>query len=510
VLDGTYPQSLSWEQTADKIYKTAVPQTGQSPGLLIYAGTATPPVSTLQFTGPVTRIQPDAVLLQTKNIYCNFRVTSIDLAENRISGITFFRDSRHWQSGIPVEVRQVENGQYIKFSLNTLNGLTVAPQSLTRPGHWYWNAQEQAIYLYSDKNPATFSVEVGQKTTGLTIKNQEHILIKDLMIKGFNEMGVCLFGCRNITLRNIHVQAIGANGAKLGISLQNSSNCTVTGNTVEYVLVNGIGIYSFQAKSSGNKISANTLSHIGGSGISLSTDEPSQANLVHGNVINDNTINHTNLLAYDSGGIYTLFAGKDNVIQNNIIKNGGSEYLQSDGILIDYGTLPVNIINNTIENNSMGGIVVTGKDHRIIGNKIKNNGTGFWQSAQIMFFPIDNNTSNCTVRSNTVEAGERQKLFMVLNALPAAHTPSHDIDYNTYFSKTSDGFCWSRGWACDKWLDFTSWKNETAGDKHSNFSRHPLPSSRSILPAPSKPEQDQTKAPPLSLLSAGKSGANLL
>ncbi len=477
ILDGTNPAPIIWKQSGPHIYQTVAHIWDKPPGILIYRNNPSPAIATLQFRSAVNRVKTGAVLIQTRNGYCNFRVTSVDIVNKRISGVTFFRNPGHWSVDAPVEVRQTENAKYVKFKLSlSRHGLVSMPQSLTLPGHWCWDKQKHSVYLHSRLNPADFSVKIAQFKWGFVALNQKHLIIKDLAIRGYSEIGINLFKCQHIHVKNTHISHIGANGAKTGILLNNSSNCTINSNGIESVLVTGIGIYAYNNSDSPgeeaccNKIIDNTILYPGSAGISLATDSRWQARMVHDNIIKGNTVDHANMLAYDAGGIYSLFVGSKNVIQGNIVRNGGSEYLQSSGIMADSGSAPINIIDNLVENNSFGGIVVTGKGHNISHNRVKNNGYGSWQSAQLVFFTVTDNASACTVQYNTIEAGNSQKLLMVINGKPVIGHYNHSFDYNRYLSKETDGFCWQNGWRCDRWININRWRQKTGQDRHSTFS----------------------------------------
>ena len=476
LLDGTYPGNITWRQSGHDIYHTVTPDWDTPPGVLIYNNKPGPAVATLQFRSSVSRVKEGAVLLQIQNGYCNFLVTSVDIINKRISGITSFRNPDQWSLDAPVEVRQTENGKYAKFNL-TLghHGLLSMPQSLTRPGYWYWDKQQHSVYLCSRLNPSDLCIKIARFQWGFVALNQKYLVLKDMAFRGYSEIGINLFKCQNISVTNTHVSAIGTNGAKVGILLNNSSNCNIAENRIESVLCTAMEIYAFDNSKSPteeaccNKIVGNTILYSGSAGICLATDSRSQAYMVHDNIIKSNTVDHANTLTYDAGGIYSLFVGSGNAIQDNIVRNGGSEYLQSSGIMADSGSAPMDITDNFIEKNSFGGIVVTGKGHNINGNVIKNNGNGAWQSAQLVFFTVTANASECTVKSNTVEAGDNQKLFMIINGKPVMGYAHHFIDYNIYLGKENNGFCWQNGWKCDQWIDISNWRQKTGQDRHSDF-----------------------------------------
>ncbi len=473
VFDGTCNSVISWQQVGPNLYKSTTPLWKQDPGLLIYDGVPYPATTTLKFTSdsPVNSIHPGAILLQVQGRYANFWVTSVNAAERKISGITFFRDpTYYWQSSTRVEVRQEKNGEEEKFylTIGSPDGLQGDPKSLTKDGQWYWDAIQHSVYLYSKTDPSDHIIEIGQLKSGIKIIGQRYLRIKNISIRGFTETGIHLINCRNIVVKNLHVSAIGSNNAKVGILLQGSDHCNVTGNRVESVLVNGISLYI----ASYNRIIHNKILHAGAAGITLSRDDSSQK--ADGNLFKNNIIKHSNVFTYDSGGIYFFMAGAGNVIRGNRVRNGGSRELQSSGIMVDIGSLPVTITKNTVENNSMGGIVLTGTGHTVTKNRIRYNGFGYWQSAQIILFPVTGNVSDCTIHSNTVAAANGQKLFLVINALPHPDDIPNDIDRNTYQATDSETFCWTDGWTCSPWLDFATWRTRTGQDLHSTFRIKPI------------------------------------
>ncbi len=480
VLDGTYGDTISWQQVEGNLYKGTAPALNQDPGLLIYDGVPYPAITTLQFTtdSPVVSVHPGAILLQTQGRYANFWVTSVDVADKRLSGITFFCDPRYyWRDSTPVEVRQSKGGREEKLNLivGSPGGPLTDPQGLTRTGQWYWNDSEKAVYLYSENDPAAHDVEVGLLASGIKIVGQRYLRIQDISIRGFTETAVHLISCNNVALQDLHVSTTGSRGAKVGILLQESDHCTVKDNRVESVLVNGIGL--FLANS--NSVTGNTILYPGAAGIALSRDNPDQH--ADSNILKNNTIEHGNVFAYDSGGIYFFMAGADNLVQGNTVRYGGSGELQSSGIMVDNGSLPVTIVDNTVESNSMGGIVLAGEGHTVTGNRVRYNGSGYWQSAQFIFFPVTANASDCTVRANTVAATGSQKLFMVINALPGTGDLPHDIDHNAYLATDPATFCVTSGWSCDSWLNFAAWRMKTGHDLSSSFQlvRPAIPSSAS-------------------------------
>jgi parallel beta-helix repeat protein len=472
LIDGSYsgfPVPLQWQRVEGDIYRTLQPTWNNDPGILIYKGTGKPAISTLSFdfSTPVDGVKIGAVLLQTVGAYCNLWVTSVDTTANTISGITFFRTpTTHWVVQTPVEVRQLDaTGKEEKFTLTLASpgGLSVtAVQDLTQPGHWYWNASEKAIYLFSFIDPATVTVEPGQQRWGFVSQFQEYLDIHDLSFRGAKEVGTYFFGCKGITIDNITVSDIGANGHHSGILFHNTQKSTANNSTVDSALVNGI--VSF-AKSPGsewncnfNTFSGNQVLNSGAAGIMLAAETIMQAGYINDNTVSGNTIEGANTLSYDSAGIYLVNVNSGNQLSDNMVSNGGSAELRSAGIMIDSAVPAVTIQENTVENNSLAGVAVTGSGHTITNNNIMNNGVPSWESAQLIFFTVHKNASGCEVKENTLTAGEDQALFLVLDGKPTMNDDPHDIDFNTYSSPSLTSFCWDNKYTCEQSVDFESWK----------------------------------------------------
>ncbi len=488
LVSGTYDGPVSWEQVADNLYRTTVPQWPKDPGILLYQGIPKPSIMTIESASPVDHIRPGAVLIQTGGAYCNLYVTNVDPVERKISGITFFRNpDRNWLPGSTIQVRQVDEstGREVSstITISENGGLHANPEYLNAPGQWCYNSEEQTIYLYSESVPYAATVKFGQVPYGFMAKNQSHITLKDLAFRGFQDTGIYFFNGTGIKVSGVHIYGVGSNGYMTGILFHNVRHSTVENSKVEYTLRHGICIYAMSADpdtdraGSNNKIVGNEVSNTGSDGISMATDSVDQGPNIQNNYIAKNQISEANLLSYDAAGIYLLNIGQDNRIAENTIKDCGSSQLRSAGIMVDTGGVSIMMEGNRIENNSLAGIAVTGQGHIIRNNILKNNGVKSWDSAQIIFFTVTENASGCTVVNNTMEAGPDQILFMVLNAVSTDADMPHYIDYNSYISANPKPFCWSAGYSCSEPVDFNTWKciSGTHIDDHSVYNQTPSP-----------------------------------
>ncbi len=500
LLDGTYWGSISWENVTGGIYKTSSPSWPSDPGILFYDDIPGPSITTLESATSVDDIKPGAVLVQTSGYYGNFYVTAVNPQTRKLYGITFFRDpEKYWLSETNVEVRQIDEvtGKEVTspLTISVNGGLHVEPESLTEPGQWYWNPDDKALYLYADSLDNADNVDVGQNTWGIVANTQHDITVENLAFRGFKEVGAYFAGCIGIKVNNVSLFGIGTNGHMTGILLLDTKNSIVENSKVEYALRTGISIYDWRLEadlSSNNTISGNEIINSGSAGISLATDTVERRICIQNSLIAGNTIENSNLLSYDAAGIYMLNVGEGNRIISNIIRNGGSAQLRSAGIMVDSDVLPVVIDGNTIENNSLGGITVTGASHIITNNFLRNNGVTSWDSAQLTFFTVKSNAQGCTVEHNTLDCGADQMLFVVLNGKPTASDQPHIINNNDYISANDTPFCWINKYTCpgeDK-KTFPQWKcaSGTLIDSQSSFNGEQPPEEpagcEEIIPPP--------------------------
>jgi hypothetical protein len=522
VFDGTYPDNIAWMHVSGNIYRTFLPAWETEPGVLFYKGVPKPAITTLTFRDPVpARLKSGAILIQYQvdpRVYTNLWVTSS--SGNTVSGITFFEITTN-ATTVYVRQRNAEGVEEQWPDPLSLEGVTASTVGLTEPGHWYWNEKEKAIYLYADDVPDE-TVGIGSLDIGIDSRRHDYLTIQDITLQGFNSTGLVLNLTTGSTVKNMNVYGIGATGDKTGILLKNADYNHITDNRVDAVLRSGIGLYGAPPADgstmvSHNIVSGNRVTNTGSTGISLNTDHRYDiiARNVVDNIIENNTIIDANTMSYDAAGVYTLFIGLGNIIRSNTIKNGGSSELRSAGIMIDGGSIIIDgqpnalqIYDNTIENNSLGGIVVSGEGHLIRENTLYCNGVPSWESAQMLFFAaFGANAADCRVHGNVMEADWGQKLVSVLNGMGEGSVP-HDIDENIYRSNPVESFCWSR-YECSQPLDFNSWKIESEQDALSTFSLG-ISTPPVDKPDPPEPDPDPDPDPPEEHKGQGISGVYLL
>jgi len=466
LFDGTY--SPRWTRVGPGLYRTAMAEGGE-PGLLHYRGQPRPRLTVLRFPDPPAGLRPGAVLLQLEGGYRAFVVRAV--RGRLVSGVTFFKLA----PGVPVHVRQLEDGREEQWPEPLPPPEIVAdPAGLTRPGEWLWSPEERAVYLRSDVPPASAGVRLARVRWGLRLANASHVRVEELTFRGMGEVGVLVQASDHVVLRGLTVQGVGSSGHKTGILLFGSRDSAVEDCRVEDVMGNGVAVYAFgppgalERRAWNNRIAGNTVLRAGAAGISLATDFPPQAELVQHNRVENNRVEGANRYSYDAAGIYTLFVGGGNVIAGNTVTGGGSSRLRSAGIMLDVGTAPTRVEGNRLEDNSNGGVVLTGPGHVLRGNRMARNCAPSWDCAQLVLFPVRAN-GGATASENRLEAGPGQKLVLRL-ATPRFPVAPSSFDRNAYAATDPRPFCWSESWSCTRWLSFTEWQR-LGFDQHASFTQ---------------------------------------
>ncbi len=450
-VDGRLERSPAWEALGGGLWRARPEADGV--GVLFYQGEPRPPIVTLEFASPPAGLRPGAILLQLDATYRSFHVTAV--RGRRVAGVTLFAMAPDKK----VYVRQIEDGRERQWAATLSPPRTVRdPRLLTRPGDWYWDPEEGAVYLRSER-PPDGAVRLGVRAWGLRISRTHDLVVEGLEFVGQSQVGVWLDSSQRVVLRGLRVYGTGAAGHKTGVLLFNSSHCTLERSTVERTLGNAVAVFGFgpgeraPCKSVGNRIAGNRVLEAGSAGISLATDFPAQAPLVAGNVVEGNQILRANRLTYDAAGIYTLFVAGGNVIRDNLVRDGGTPELRSAGVMLDVGTGPTRLEGNRLEGNSNAGLAVTGGGHELVGNDVRHNCAPSWSCAQLVFFPVRAN-AGALVEENRLEGGK----LLLRTRNPRLQPAASSFAHNLYVSGDARPFCWSDGWECETWLGFAAWR----------------------------------------------------
>jgi len=373
-------------------------------------------------------------------------VVGVDEPSKTMTAIT---NSSAWDTRRQIIVRQInpDTGKEETWPKNP-PPIDLSPKiiSLQEDGQWFWD--NGRIYLFSHQPPSTVTLRVGSRSFGINTNHQNYLNIRNIAIFGANSAGVHMTGTNNSKIRRMNIS---------GIILKDSSYNTLSHNLLENNLGVGVAVYGSAGVSDYNTISNNTINDSGSSGVVVGGETPSQ---VEYNAVKDNTISRSNQLAYDSGGIYVYFSGEGNVIKRNTIQDGGTDELKSAGIMLDIDAGPVRIERNTIRNNSHGGIILTESNHVIRQNILQYNSRPQFKTAEIVFFPVNDDVTNIEVRHNDFAAAPGRSFFRV----STGSTIGHDIDKNDYVGGGATPFYWA-----GQEMSFEEWQQDTLHDLNSTY-----------------------------------------
>ncbi|MDH4317628.1 MAG: right-handed parallel beta-helix repeat-containing protein [Desulfobulbaceae bacterium] len=460
LIDCTTALNENRQQVEDEIYSFPWPR---KPGVLFYRNLPKPSVMSLTFA-PENNPPKGAILLQlqTNTPYTNLWVIGSDPQTGLVTGLSVFEEK--WDTKRKVTIRRPDPRTGLEEQLPPMApplAVSHVLQSLLEPGHWYW--AEGKIYLRDKKDPSAAQIRVSDLDYGINTKGHDYLTIENLAIRGAGTVGLFLLNSNHCRISGNHILGTGLLTHSTGILFMNASDNLVSGNRVEHSLGTGISVYAYDGLSHRNTVAANTVLDSGASGIMIGGEVGFRVQYTE---VADNTVERANQIAYDSAGIYTYFCGSGNIIERNVIRGGGSKELKSSGIMIDIDSGPMIVRYNTIENNSHGGIVITEKGHFIHHNHLLNNAPPHWKSAEIVFFPVNDDVSDCEVTDNHLRTGPDMFLYRIAKG----SNRGHFIDRNTYIGGPKNPFFLE-----ERNLDFQQWQQSTGADAHSIHRRDKHP-----------------------------------
>jgi parallel beta-helix repeat protein len=293
-----------------------------------------------------------------------------------------------------------------------------AADQLNAPGEWYYDPVSSTVsYKPSDPNWTGGNAVGANLSQVFAINGASNITLGGLTINGStnNGVGIDIVNSSNITVEGDHIYGVGT-GVHLSGSTQVQIHGSEINNTVgnAIALVNGSNyntvagnsihdIGTLQAYSSGisffgssnNDFANNTIANIskfgiaGGSNLGL-TDAS------YNNIIEYNSIDHTNLASSDGGGIMIIGTQQNltgDIIRYNSVSNvtaagttswdgtAGSTFLDplsklvSFGIYLDDFASGIQVYGNVL-NHNISGIDIHSGWNNTITNNIVANGTG--------------------------------------------------------------------------------------------------------------------------------------
>jgi parallel beta-helix repeat protein len=292
-----------------------------------------------------------------------------------------------------------------------------AADQLNAPGEWYYDPAASTIsYKPSDPNWNGNAVAANLSKV-FAINGASNVTLGGLTIDGSTNdgVGVDVVNASNITLEGNHIHSVGTgvhlsgstqaqihgneinNTVSNAIALESGSNYnTVAGNSIHdigtlQVYSNGISFLG----SSNNDFANNTITNVSKFGIAGGSNN-GKADASYNNIIEYNTIDHTNLASSDGGGIMIIGTQQDltgDIIRYNSVSNvtaagttswdgtAGSTFLDpasklvSFGIYLDDFASGVQVYGNVL-NHNVGGIDIHSGWNNTVTNNIVIDGSG--------------------------------------------------------------------------------------------------------------------------------------
>lgn len=313
-------------------------------------------------------------------------------------------------------------GNQINFSPTTTYPLTNNygffiqnhPLTLDTYGEWYYNPLTKKILVYTDSNnPSSLTVSVATQNVLVSINNTNYIHFNGIEFRGANATSINCNSSNYVSITNCEINLSGADalsGYNLSYltfennSIFNTNNNAITLNpsnntVIKNNFIKNTGIVSGMGKSStlnyigiylignNNLIEFNIIDYTGYIPIRFQGDSI---------LIKNNIINNFAFILDDAGGIYTWNGCPpnpdsihginhfDRKITGNIVLNGIgapqgtnlNNHKAACGIYLDDNTMNVDIIENTIANCALYGILLhNARENSVIQNTAFNNGS---------------------------------------------------------------------------------------------------------------------------------------
>jgi len=217
---------------------------------------------------------------------------------------------------------------------------------LDAPNEWFFDADAEQIYLYSENDPNADNLRASTATNGFQTVwpwVNEHIVIQGLEFKEQAENGIAIRGSEGLVVKNCYIHDVGQYGVLMSSDYQSmSTKAEISGNEFHDCMANGIytfnvadslivrnniersGLYPVTGgatEASGQcgmrlwfgdwlTISYNTVNRSGNCGISMESSH---------SLIEKNIVDHSMLLLSDGGAIYNNEGGA-NTYRSNIMR----------------------------------------------------------------------------------------------------------------------------------------------------------------------------------------------
>ncbi len=358
------------------------------------------------------------------------------------------------------------------------------PRTLDQLGEWYFNNTTKNLQMYfGTALPSSYTVRASTIDTLLTISESSYINVNNIAFEGANVVTIYVNNTSNVNIQNCDI----SNAGEAGVMSQNVSNILVENCTTNYILSNAIKFNNSYVNNSTirNCVIKNTGT-LPGMGLSGGHSYKGIIAFAQNNVlieynkvdtvgfagiefegsnvsVNNNIVNYYCFVKDDAGGIYTWTPGTDSdpgtiyfnrVVRNNIITNGigcpsgpGVTSIFVSGIHLDGRAVNVDVLNNSIFNNSKHGIHCNNPVNvKIKGNTFFNN----LDAISIMRWAATGEIKDLTIKNNICyPKTDVQKSFAytnnalnepVVNSFQNVLHQLGDIDSNCYSMSNQPDF----------------------------------------------------------------------
>lgn len=280
---------------------------------------------------------------------------------------------------------KVKYGYFIQNDIRTFDQV----------GEWAYNtATKKFSMFFGANNPASYTVKASVSQDVITIFDDDHYLISDLVIEGANENGIDIYSCEFIRLQDCDVQNNGRNGyyasqsgsllvednnfnynANMGMQFPlGDRNITIRNNRVRNTaMIAGMGqpggsnYTAINVNATNAIVEQNVVENTGYAGIRFDGDYVT---------VKNNLIQYFSMVMGDVGGIYTWGDGGHvgRKVLNNIILDGygakeGTQYtssLHASGIYLDDNAKNIEVSGNTVARCGRNGIYMHNNQNIIL------------------------------------------------------------------------------------------------------------------------------------------------
>jgi parallel beta-helix repeat protein len=313
-------------------------------------------------------------------------------------------------------------GYFIQNSIKTLDKF----------GEWYYDPSSKKLSIYTgSNNPSSYLIQATTKSNLVMSSGAGNLAFTNLTVKGANDYGFNISRGSDITIRACDIIFSGVDG----IAVSNHKRCTIENCTISNSNNNGIKFANAVNSSTvkNNKVlNTSLIAGMGqsgdGNGIAIfsnGNDNVFSYNEIRNSgfigisfkgsnlIVSNNLIDSFCLVKDDGAGIYSFgsYSHQGTKIFENIVMNGigaipgtGKSTYSTSGIYLDNNNSKIEITNNTIANCHDYGIYI-------------------------------HNSSNLTIKDNTLFNNGRRQLAVVQEADHPSSVRNNNINNNVLFSK---------------------------------------------------------------------------